>query len=142
MTRLVGKLTDSGYKVTPQRRIILDILNKSPRHLTAEEVADEVKKIQPSVSVATIYRNLNLMVDIMLLSKLDLHNGPARYQINQGHNHHMVCLECGEAIKLGVCPMQGEIARMVQETGFKVDHHHFEITGICKECQVEKQEKK
>lgn len=141
MTQLLEKLTARGYKITPQRRLILQILKNSDRHLTAEEVAEQIKELQPSISVATIYRNLNMLVDIRLVSKLDLHQGPARYEVNQGHDHHMVCLECGAAIKLGVCPMQGIILKIIDERDFLVDSHHFEVMGYCKECQLKKQQK-
>lgn len=139
MTQLLQKLSSQGYKITPQRRLILEILKDSNRHLTAEEIAERAKQHQPSISVATIYRNLNILVDIDLLSKLDLHNGPARYELNQGHDHHMVCLSCGAAIKLGMCPMHGEIKKTIDEKGFLVNGHHFEITGYCKDCRAKRQ---
>lgn len=136
MTKLLKRLVDNGLKVTPQRRIILDILKDNHKRLTAEEIADEIKKVHPSVSVATVYRNLNLMVDINLLSRLNLHNAPARYQINQGHNHHLVCMECGEVVNLDICPMQEEVTQLAEKMGFKVSDHYFEVTGICKDCQI------
>lgn len=137
MTHLLQKLTDSGYKITPQRRLILEVLKESNRHLTADEIAARVKSMQPSVSVATIYRNLNLLVEMGLISRLDLHDGPARFELFQGHNHHLVCLKCGRAIKLDACPMQGEIQKIIEENGFKVAGHHFEVTGYCKYCQAQ-----
>lgn len=141
MSELLEQLSSCGYKITPQRRLILEVLQDSDRHLTAEEIAESIRKLQPSVSVATVYRNLNLLVDINLVSKLDLHDGPARYELNRGHNHHMVCLDCGTAIKLGVCPMQDEIKDVINENGFEVLGHHFEITGYCKQCQLKRQKK-
>ncbi|HZK44390.1 MAG TPA: Fur family transcriptional regulator [Syntrophomonadaceae bacterium] len=138
MTKLLSQLTDNGYKITPQRRIILDIINESRRPLTVEEISDQIKILQPSISIATIYRNLNLMVNIKLLSRLDLPSNSVRYQINQGDNHHLLCTECGKATKLGICPIEGEIARLVEEKGFKIDDHYFEITGICEGCQLSK----
>jgi Fe2+ or Zn2+ uptake regulation protein len=141
MTQLLERLTARGYKITPQRRLILQILKDSNRHLTAEEVAERINELQPGISIATIYRNLNILVDIRLLSKLDLHQGPARYEVNQKHDHHMVCLDCGVAIKLGVCPMQGTIQKIIDQNGFQVDSHHFEVIGYCKECQLKRQHK-
>ena len=136
MTGLINKLSDRGYKVTPQRRIILQVLSDSHRHLSAEEIADEVKQIEPGISVATVYRNLNLLVDISMVSRLDLHEGPVRYELNRGHNHHLVCLGCGLAVKLDVCPMQGEVQKIIDQEGFQVDSHHFEITGYCRDCNL------
>lgn len=135
MSAWVEKLSARGYKVTPQRRIILEILGNSERHLSAEEIGLLVKEIEPSISLATVYRNLSLLVDLQMVSRLDLHDGPVRYELHRGHNHHLVCMECGTAIKLGVCPMHGEIQRIIEENGFEVDTHHFEITGCCRECR-------
>lgn len=109
-------------------------MQNSTKHLTAEEVAKKVKAMQPSISTATIYRNINILVEIGILSRLDLHKGPARYELFQGHDHHLVCLHCGAAIKLGICPMQGEIKKIIEEQGFKVNSHHFEVSGYCKAC--------
>jgi len=140
MSEPLEKLAALGYKVTPQRRIILQVLADSSRHLSAEEIADHVRKIESSISVATVYRNINLLVETGIVSKLDLHDGPARYELNQGHNHHLVCLSCGTAIKIGYCPMQGELKNFIEVNGFVVDSHHFEITGYCRDCQAKREQ--
>lgn len=137
MTRLLQQLSESGYKITPQRRLILEVLQESNRHLTANEIAERVKTIQPSVSVATIYRNLNLLVEAGLIGRLDLTEGPARFELFKGHNHYMLCLGCGRTIKLD-CPMEGKIQRIIEANNFEVASHHFEITGYCKYCQAKK----
>jgi len=136
MVAFKEQLAARGYKITPQRRLILEALNDADRHLSADEVAAQVKKIEPSISLATIYRNLNMLVDIHLVSRLDLHEGPVRYELNRGHNHHLVCLGCGLAVKLDVCPMQGEVQKIIDQEGFQVDSHHFEITGYCRDCNL------
>lgn len=138
MQEFLKKLSDNGYRITPQRRIILEVFAASKQHLTAEEAAGKVKLIEPSISLATVYRNINLLLKLGLLSKLDLHNKPPSYEFFQGHNHHLVCRQCGKAVKLGLCPMQGEILKTVEESGFEVDFHHFEIMGYCKDCKVNK----
>ncbi|MDI9480083.1 MAG: Fur family transcriptional regulator [Syntrophomonadaceae bacterium] len=139
MSTWVEKLSARGYKITPQRRIILEILGNSDRHLTAEEIGLQVKEIEPSISLATVYRNLNLLVELQMVSRLNIHDGPVRYELHGGHNHHLVCMNCGAAVKLGVCPMQGEVKRIVDETGFEVSSHHFEILGYCRECSLKKE---
>lgn len=136
MEEVLKKLSDNGYKITPQRRLILEVITNSKQHLTAEEIAEKIKLVEPSISLATVYRNLKLMVDLGLLSRLDLHHGPPSYEFFQGHNHHLVCRVCGKATKLGVCPMQGEILKVIEQNGFEVDSHHFEIMGYCKDCQA------
>lgn len=139
MSAWVEQLSARGYKITPQRRIIMEILGNSDRHLTAEEIGMQVKEIEPSISLATVYRNLNLLVDLKMVSRLHIHDGPVRYELHGGHNHHLVCMACGAAVKLGVCPMQGEVKRIVDETGFEVSSHHFEILGYCRECSLKKE---
>lgn len=136
----LDKLTAQGYKVTPQRRIILQTLADSSRPLSAEETAGQIRKIEAGISVATVYRNINLLVAIGVVSKLDLHDGPARYELNQGHNHHLVCLNCGSAIKIDFCPMQEDLKGLIAESGFEVDNHHFEITGYCRDCQIRRRQ--
>ncbi len=134
---IIEKLAARGLKKTPQRRMLLKVLSQSDRHLSAEEVVARIKVQQPGISVATIYRNLNKMVEMELVSKLDLHDGPARYEIYKGHHHHLVCLGCGVALKIGICPLQGHIKKIIEEYGFRVNDHHFEVTGHCQKCQQE-----
>ncbi len=138
MSAWVEKLSARGYKITPQRRIILEILSNSDRHLTAEEIGQEVRKTEPSISLATVYRNLNLLADLQIVSRLNIHDGPVRYELHGGHNHHLVCMDCGVAVKLGVCPMQGEVKRVAEEKGFEVSSHHFEVLGYCRECSLKR----
>lgn len=135
MAGLLERLSAGGYKLTPQRMAILRVLEHSDQHLTAEEVADQLAGQGRGVSVATIYRNLNLLVDLGLASKLELHDRPARFELNRGHNHHLVCLGCGSVIKLDLCPMQGLIDDIIREQEFLVCQHHFEITGYCRTCR-------
>jgi len=130
----VEELSARGYKITPQRRLILDILSSTQRHLTAEEIGLRVREIEPSISLATVYRNLNLLLELDMVCRLDIPDAPVRYGLHNGHNHHLVCVNCGTAVQLGVCPMQGEIKRIVEESGFEVNSHHFEIMGYCPEC--------
>lgn len=138
MSAWVEKLSARGYKITPQRRVILEILGNSDRHLTAEEIGQEVRKTEPSISLATVYRNLNLLVDLEMVSRLNIHDGPVRYELHRGHNHHLVCMDCGAAVKLGICPMQGEVKRLAEENGFEVSGHHFEVMGYCRECSTKR----
>lgn len=140
MSAWVEELSARGYKITPQRRLILDILDNSQRHLTAEEIGARVREIEPSISLATVYRNLNLLLELQMVCRLDIPEGPVRYGLHSGHNHHLVCIDCGTAVQLGVCPMQGKIKRIVEESGFEVNSHHFEIMGYCPECSARRKQ--
>lgn len=135
MRQHLEKLSSRGYKITPQRRLILEVIEASDKHLNVDELCAQIRQMQPSVSLATIYRNLKIMHDLGLINRLDLQDSPSRYQINKGHNHHLVCIDCGQAIKLDICPMDQAI-KVIESSGFKVFKHQFEVTGSCSNCQL------
>ena len=98
-------LKKKGYKLTPQRRAIVDtIIQSEGKHLTAEEIYDEVKKICPEIGLATVYRTIQLFEQIGLVSKLQLNDGCSRYEIvhsDERHmHHHLICNICNAVIEV------------------------------------------
>ena len=96
---LKEELKQKGYKLTPQRRAIVDtIIEKEGEHLTTEEIYDEVKKNCPEIGLATVYRTIILLEELGVICKLDLNDGCSRYELvrkDEGHrHHHLVCNEC------------------------------------------------
>lgn len=128
-------LRQRGFKLTRQRREILRIMADSPRLLTAEELLLGVKKTHPSVSLSTIYRNLDHLSQLGLITRLDLGDGQGRYnlQLSGGHRHHRVCLRCGY-VKEVPCP---SYEARDPDDGFVVTGHRFEIYGYCNTCHNE-----
>lgn len=125
-------LRQRGYKLTRQRREILRIMAESPRLLTAEELLSGVKKVHPSVSLSTIYRNLDHLSKLGVIARLDLGDGQGRYnlQLSGGHRHHCVCLGCGYVNEVP-CPVY---EARDPDDGFVVTGHRFEIYGYCSTC--------
>ena len=96
---LKENLKQKGYKLTPQRRSILDIIiEKEGMHLTVEEIYDEVKKVCPEIGLATVYRTVLLFEELNVIYKLDLNDGCSRYELvhseEEHRHHHLVCNEC------------------------------------------------
>jgi len=137
LNQLMQKLSLKGYKLTPQRRLILEILNRE-RHLSADEIFDRVKKSQPNVSFGTVYRNLNILTELGLINQLDFKDGRYRFEIHKAHHHHLVCLDCGIAIEMEVCPLSQLVGEIADSNNFKVKCHNFEVFGYCSKCQKSK----
>src|SRR5690554_1361559 len=94
------RLKAKDYKMTPQRKIIIEVfaLNME-KHLSAEDVFQLVKKTHPEIGLATVYRTLDLLAELGILKKMNFGDGKFRYEFCQEddhHHHHLICLECEE----------------------------------------------
>ena len=140
INELKENLKEKGYKLTPQRRAILDIIiDKEGQHLTAEEIYDEVKKICPDIGLATVYRTVLLLEEVNVIYKLDLNDGCSRYELvhsDETHrHHHLVCNECNGVIEVEDDLLEELEEEIEKEYGFKIVDHALKFYGICKECQ-------
>lgn len=126
----------NNCKLTSKRKEILKTLIKAKNHLSAKEIFDRVRKVYPGISFDTVYRNLAILKDLHIINQLDFGDGRGRYEINrrQDHHHHMICMKCGGAWKIPVCPMENPVFNHGPEN-FKAVNHRFEIFGYCQECQ-------
>ncbi len=132
-------LRGNGYKLTNQRRVVLEILyNRKGEHMTAEDIHNIVKVNNPEIGLATIYRSLQLLTELNLVDTLHLDDGIVRYEIHcdeEGHrHHHLICDVCG-SISEASDDMLEEIEKDLEERyGFKVKNHVAKFYGICKDC--------
>lgn len=137
---LKEELKQKGYKLTPQRRAIVDtIIDKEGDHLTAEEIYDEVKKNCPEIGLATVYRTIILLEELGVVCKLDLNDGCSRYELvrkDEGHrHHHLVCNECKSVIEVQD-DLLDELEEEVERShGFKIIDHSVKFFGVCRKCQ-------
>ncbi len=137
---IIGKLKESGYKFTPQRRIILDVvLNEEGKHLSTEEIYDIVKAKHPEIGLATVYRTLQLFSDLGVLSKLNLDDGCVRYEMNyhedDHQHHHLICSNCGEVTEVVVDLLDALESEIEKNHQFKIQDHKVKFFGLCKKCQ-------
>ncbi len=143
-------LKQNGLKVTMQRITILEALESRPdKHLTAEEIYECVKKKNPDIGLATVYRTIQLLAELNLIDKLDLGDGYARYEIGRKgchdsshHHHHLICLGCGN-----VFTFQGDLLETLEDSiqkamDFEVVDHEVKLFGYCKDCRDEEHNKK
>ena len=132
-------LKEKGYKLTPQRRSILDeIIKNEGSHLTTEEIYDLVKVNCPEIGLATVYRTVQLLEDMGVLYKLDLDDGCNRYELcdeDESHqHHHLICQNCGKVIEV-----EGDILEELEQGiekkyNFKIKNHSLKFYGICDNC--------
>ena len=145
-------LKKKGLKVTTQRLLILEVLASCPDvHLTAEEIYDRVKTDYPEIGLATVYRTIQLLLELHLIDRINLDDGFVRYEIgnlgtgmSRHHHHHLICLKCGKVESFQDDLLEKLEQRITATTGFKVADHEVKFYGYCKECGgnvIEKNEK-
>ena len=133
---LIAELRKQGYRLTPQREMVVEAVAHAGRHVTAEEVFEQVQERTRAVNIATVYRTLDLLVDLGMVSRADLGGGQVSYaSLRHGPHCHLVCRHCGRVIKADhelVTPLENQLR---EKHGFAADLHHFAIFGQCADCQ-------
>ena len=125
----------NGLKLTPQRRLILDIIRDAGGHLTAEEIFNYVQARVPGVNKSTIYRTLELLEALGNVFKSELDDRFIYHHVEKGHHHHLVCQICGKEIDCDE-DLFLPVERTVNEKcGFRVDFKHIVMSGVCADCR-------
>lgn len=135
LTTWTSKLKDLGLKTTKHRIAILKLLENAKSPLSADSMYDEMKKTDILISLSTVYRALETLVENELVSKVQFENETkALYEINKAsHHHHFICLGCNKIITLDECPVK-DIEEKVSGD-FEIIGHKLEFYGYCKDCQ-------
>ena len=132
---IIEILRKKGYKATPQRIAICRFALQNREHPTAKRIYDEVKKVHPTVSLATIYKTLQILTEHGLIQELDFPESQARFDSCVKPHINLVCLRCGNIRDLDD-PAVGEmIARISAKTEFTRTGQRLDIYGICKTCR-------
>ena len=134
-TDLATKIRDQGYRLTPQRMMIISAIENSDDHISAEEIFSQVVARYPHVNISTVYRTLELLKELGLVTETDLGAGRVRYHpAEKGHHHHLVCRDCGAIIDLDESMLSPVRDVLLKEYGFIADLRHLAILGRCIEC--------
>ena len=133
---IISKLGEQGYRLTPQRLMVLEAIKNSDDHISAEEIYAQVVTKYPHINISTIYRTLELLKRLGLATETDLGGGRVRYHpANKGHHHHLVCHECGKIIDLDESVLSSLKSQLLLEYGFIADLRHLAIFGRCSDCK-------
>ncbi len=128
-------LKAKGLRLTPQRRMIVDIIHRRPEHLSAEDIINYVQDKMPGVNKSTIYRTLELVEQSGCGYKSESGNGFIYHHAEDGHHHHLVCQKCGKTIDCDEDIFSAVEKSLAKKYGFHVDFKHMVMSGLCESCR-------
>lgn len=127
-------LRAKGYRITPQRQLVLDAV-VALQHGTPDEICGEVQRTAPGVNLSTVYRTLELLEELGLVTHAHLGHGAPTYHSAASDDHlHLVCRVCGAVTETDVSLADALVQRLAEQHGFETDVAHFAIYGRCKGC--------
>jgi Fur family ferric uptake transcriptional regulator len=133
---LIDTLRSSGFRITPQREMIIEAIAHQGNHINAEEVFALVQQRTQSMNIATVYRTLDLLVEQGLVSRVDLGEGHVMYATTQHGPHiHLVCRQCGRIIDADQDMLSALKDQLKTEYQFAADLQHISLLGLCSSCQ-------
>lgn len=132
-------LNSSSQRKTAQRTLLLELLQKSDRHLDAVELYHRARKKSPRISLSTVYRNLQLFKKIGLIEEHHFIEEHHHYEVKSGTEHqHLLCIECGRVVEFA-CPMSPELKREIgKRHDFDIIGVEVHMTGLCSTCRKKK----
>jgi len=106
------------------------------RQLSAQDLHREARSIEPSIGLATVYRNLSTLESEGVVEVISQEAGEAAYRLcSQGHHHHLVCTGCGAVIEIEECDLEALSRRMSRRHGFRIEQHDVTLRGRCPRCR-------
>jgi len=142
MEDLRGRLSAKKYKLTPQRKEILQIFidSEDGEHLSAEEVYDLLKEKDFDYGLATVYRSVELLTKLGILNKIEFGDGRTRYELSAANpelhqHHHLICLNCKKIIEFEEDLLDSLENFIQKKSGFQIVNHEVKFFGYCSECK-------
>lgn len=130
------RLAEAGYRLTAARRAVIQALVATKAPLSPQEVWQSGQSLQPALGLASVYRTLGLLEELSLVHRVHQDDGCHGYMpASPGHQHTIVCRSCGRAVEFpGSEDLEGLIAQVQQETGYRVEDHLLQLVGLCPVC--------
>jgi len=129
-------LRASGYRVTPQRQLVLEAVTRL-EHATPEEIFTEVRHHARGVNVSTVYRTLELLEQIGLVTHTHLGHGAPRYHLAAEAKHvHLVCQQCEQVTQVDPVTVSSLVTALDEQLGFETDVGHLTVFGRCANCRA------
>ena len=131
-----SRLSELGYRLTPQRLMVVQAVEAADSHISAEEIYLQIRAIYPHMNISTVYRTLELLSERGLVTETDMGDGRVRYHsIGKGQHHHLVCQRCGATIDVEESTLSPLWAEIGERYDFEVDMKHLAFFGICSKCR-------
>lgn len=133
---LVDGLRRRGVRITAPRRAVLEALVEVGSHVTAEALHSRVRARHPDISHSSIYRTLDLLTELGIVTHVHLGHGPAEFHLADDEHSHLVCNGCGAVTEVGCAVTDPFAATIADRFGFQLDLRHFALTGWCRACRA------
>jgi len=132
---IVKTLRENNHKLTPQRLAVAKVLAHSQGHPNVEKIYEQLMPSFPTMSLATVYRNVMLLKSLGEVLELGFPDGSNRYDGNKPFPHpHVICIHCTKIIDPDLVSLRDMTAEVADETGFKILTHRLDFFGICRDC--------
>jgi len=130
-------LRSRGKRITTQRSLLLDLIRESHGHLDAGEIYRRARAKDPRISLSTVYRNLNLLKDLGVITELHLDEEHHHYELREEAEHyHLICSNCDRVLEFDSSSMGALIEQTGAEGGFLIEHVHIDLVGLCQDCRA------
>jgi len=137
---LLKMLRDQGYRLTPQREMVILTLHEAEGHLSAEQIHERVQAQNPCVDISTVYRTLDLLCEMGLVSQCTEDGHLLLYELMvRSPHHHLVCKQCHQVIEVSAGELESLIRLFKERYGFHADLNHLVVEGLCERCQADRQ---
>ncbi len=134
--KVATRLRQHGYKLTQQRRAVIQTIINSQDHLTPAAIYEKVQQDHADIGLATVYRTLDILARLELICELHTGDSCRSYTVGAlGHHHHLICSGCGRVVDFLGFDLEEVEQDLSRETGFRIDSHLLEFTGLCQACQ-------
>ena len=135
-TDFAAQIRNQGFRLTPQRHLILDAVCEGGGHTTLDEIYGRVQAKSPAINRSTLYRTLEFLQELHLIVAASI-SGHTVYEITHASpHHHLVCRQCGAQVEVSEEALTPTFAAIAQQHGFAVDTDHLVLTGLCQACQA------
>ena len=133
MTDIEQKCISKGVKLTGQRKIIASVMSEAEDHPDVDELYKRVTKVDPKISIATVYRTVKLFEEAGILAKHDFKGGKARYEeISESHHDHLIDVKSGEIIEFVDDEIEKLQKKVAEKYGYTLVDHKLELYGVKK----------
>lgn len=130
------RLRERSYRVTPQRQLVLQAVRRLG-HGTPDEILAEVQRTATGVNLSTVYRNLEVLADVGLVTHAHIgHGAPTYHAIDDDPHLHLVCDACGDVLSAPAAEAAAFAAHLERAYGFRADVTHAAVHGRCRSCQL------
>ena len=132
---LVDRLRSAGYKITPPRLAVLEVISQEGEHLNPNEILGRTQAIRPGLGRATVYRTLEILTQLGIVRPIYVGESGPMYIRAEGGHHHLVCSACGRIIDFDQCVAEEMVQELRERFGFEITSHLLEFYGLCAECR-------